>query len=188
MSATMDWLVRGVTRSTMRVSTAEWAGGKQAPQTIRAALNVNNTLGDTVALLFESKYILNSEAARSQEDETDLHSILQLSWPDKAGARTLRTFGDGLQLCDAAAALRSDTFAVALMEYGVMNGWWQLVYDENITCTHASGSCPQYCTIYVDGYKRAIGRRKRKKEKAKAAVLSKFRLSDLLPERGVAIA
>jgi len=188
MSATMDWLVRGVTRTTIRASTAEWAAGKNAPQAICAALNVNNTHGDTTALLFESKYILNSEAARSQEEEVQLHSILQSAWPEKAGARALRTFGDGLQLCDVTAALRSETYAVALMEYGVMNGWWQLVYDENIGCTHASGSCPQYCTIYVDGYKRAIGRRKGKKEKVKVPVLSKFRLSDLLPERGVAIA
>jgi hypothetical protein len=187
MSATRDWFVRVITRSNIDTSTVEWVAGRKSPNAIPAALNVDNANGARLSLVFDRKFVLDAETAKS-EKASDLQAALQAWWPKTAGKRTLRQFGDGLQLCDIAAALRSDVHAVGLLEYGALNKWWRLVYDENITCTHASASCPQYCTVYVDDYKSRSGRRKKKKQKVTVPLRSKFRLSDLLPERGVAIA
>ncbi len=188
MSATRDWLVRSMTRSTLRLATVESVRDRRSPQGKPGTLEVNTASGGTVLLPIDMKLTLDS-TSRGFEEAEGMHAVLQSAWPEVADGRKLREFGDGLRLCDMAAALRGDVYGVALAEFGAMNGWWKLVYDENIACPHQSASCPQHCTTYVDGYKKAIGRRKkRKKEKAKVPILSKFRLPDLFPERGIAIA
>jgi len=187
MSATRDWLIRSMTHSTLRMATVDAVHNRRSPQARPGMLEVNRALGDTVQLLFDEKFTLDKAAASVEADL--IQDALQSAWPYAANGREIRAFGNGLRLCDMTLALRSDVYAVALAEYGVMNGWWQLVYDENITCLHPNPSCMQHCTTYVDGYNKAIGRRKkRKKEKAKVPFLSKFRLPDLFPERGIAIA
>lgn len=182
MSALSVTMLRWLARSTIRLTSHKNEKGRYV--TKPGAVKVKAALGGEQELWFEQMFHLNTELIL--EDDVPLLDIFEMDWPEAEKGRDLHPFGEGMTLCDASLFLRGAEYGIGLMQFGEVTGVWRLVYDPNVTCPHADeGRCVMYCTMRVEQYTPKPPRRKKKKQRE--PFLSKFRLPDLFPERGLAI-
>lgn len=178
-------LIRYIVRMTVQVVMDQEAVQKLRITLKPGTIRVRTKMNETLFVPFESMFTLDPVAVRA--DKMVLLEFLSAQWPQRAGGRWIRPLGDGLSLCDVNALLWAEDYAIALFQYGQLNEWWELAYDEQAVCPHsAKGACISYCTISIDKFMRPPRRKKVKKQPV--SFFTKFRLSDLFPERGIRIA
>lgn len=179
--ASLRWMIRATIQLAAVESVRQFKNRELPPGELRAKLST----GGEVSLGFESMYTLDHEAVRSGDDS--LLETIVVGWPEQVNGQPVGRIRDGLTLGEVTAALRDEVYAVALLQYGQINRWWELTYDEHISCRHAnSHGCPQHCMLIIDKFN--APRRRAKRKKQREPLLSKFRLPELFPERGVSIA
>lgn len=158
--------------------------GRKRLDQLEGDLVVLNTAGDELELPFKRMFMLNEDAVRNEGGE--FIDSVSLMWPQQVRGRTMGAMRDGTSLCDITVVLRDEVYAIALLQYGQMTGKWKLRYDENLKCAHgASGVCPSYCTVAI--YQFNPPPRRQRKRRQRESILSKFKLPDLLPQRGWAL-
>lgn len=189
MSKFFDWMVRTVVCSSLEDVRDRSAGYDKADSRGPGELTVKLSTGGEVKLAFPEMIRLDATKVAGLDE---LLLAAQAGWPDELKGCSVRPFADGLTLCDISAVLRSETHALALLQYGQLRGELEVVYDPAISCPHDDHrECQAYCTLMVTKFNVPPRRPRKKKEKEKAAQkvpwAEKFRLPDLFPERGIAL-
>lgn len=153
--------------------------GRKRVQVLSDTLVVMDTANEPYVLEFSEMFMLNPEAIA--EEKGAMIDSVALTWPSKVQQRSIRELRDGISLCDISAVLRDDVYGVAFIQYGLIAGKWKLRFDPNVKCSHApEGTCPEHCTVTIHGFNAPRRRRKKQRE----TILSKFKLPDLMPQRG----
>jgi len=179
-----NWVIRTVTRDHMYICAID-RNERSRPAFKAGTLKVHMSAGGEQELAFDAMLNLDADAVR--ESDPILLEMLTEMWPAFTEERVLHPFKDGLSLCDISHMLRSETHGVSLLEFGQLKGWWRVVYDEHIACEHAEvGSCPSFCTVYIDRVNQPPKRPKKKRERLADRI--KIKLPELaLPRPGFAL-